>query len=84
MATYLDGMEGGKHNSDNAIASFTPKKKKIFVKDEGNFYVVKFQPDGTPADGNKMYEYGTLIEKTMTLKEVTEYCKANNYLFEIV
>lgn len=28
MATYLDGMDGGKHNSDNSIASFTPKKKK--------------------------------------------------------
>lgn len=28
MATYLDGMDGGKHNSDNSIASFTPKKPK--------------------------------------------------------
>jgi hypothetical protein len=28
MANYWDGMEGGKHNSDDAIASFTPKKKK--------------------------------------------------------
>lgn len=27
MATYLDGMDGGKHNSDDAITSFTPKKK---------------------------------------------------------
>ena len=27
MATYLDGMGGGKHNSDDAIASFTPKKE---------------------------------------------------------
>ncbi len=26
MATYLDGMEGGKHNSDDTIASFTPRK----------------------------------------------------------
>lgn len=28
MATYLDGMDGGKHNSDETEASFTPKKKK--------------------------------------------------------
>lgn len=27
MATYLDGMDGGKHNSDDTIASFTPKKE---------------------------------------------------------
>ena len=25
MATYLDGMDGGKHNSDDAIASYTAK-----------------------------------------------------------
>lgn len=28
MATYLDGMKGGKHNSDDAEASFYPKPKK--------------------------------------------------------
>lgn len=27
MATYLDGMNGGKHNSDVTIVSFTPKNK---------------------------------------------------------
>jgi hypothetical protein len=32
MANYLDGMEGGKHNSDNAIASFTPRRKPKFFK----------------------------------------------------
>lgn len=32
MANYLDGMEGGKHNSDNAIASFTPRRKPKFYK----------------------------------------------------
>jgi len=25
MATYLDGLEGGKHNSDNSEVSFSPK-----------------------------------------------------------
>jgi hypothetical protein len=28
MANYLDGLPGGKHNSDDTITSFTPKKKK--------------------------------------------------------
>ena len=32
MANYLDGMEGGKHNSDNAIASFTPRRKPKFYQ----------------------------------------------------
>lgn len=27
MANYMDGMEGGKHNSDNTEASFSSKKK---------------------------------------------------------
>lgn len=34
MANYLDGMEGGKHNSDNAIASFIPKRKPKIYKAE--------------------------------------------------
>jgi len=29
MATYLDGMDGGKHNSDNTEAVSKPKTKKI-------------------------------------------------------
>ncbi len=29
MANYLDGVEGGKHNSDNTEASFTPKPKSL-------------------------------------------------------
>lgn len=33
MATYLDGMKGGKHNSDNAEGSF--KKKKVTRKNIG-------------------------------------------------
>jgi hypothetical protein len=28
MANYLDGLPGGKHNSDDTITSVTPKKKK--------------------------------------------------------
>lgn len=33
MANYVDGMDGGKHNSDNAVASFYAKpKKRIIVK----------------------------------------------------
>lgn len=31
MATYMDGMDGGKHNSDNIIASFTPKQQDLYV-----------------------------------------------------
>jgi len=29
MATYLDGMEGGKHNSDNTETSISPKTFKV-------------------------------------------------------
>jgi hypothetical protein len=29
MASYMDGAEGGKHNSDNTEASFTPKPKNL-------------------------------------------------------
>jgi hypothetical protein len=29
MANYMDGMDGGKHNSDNIEASFTPKPKSL-------------------------------------------------------
>lgn len=31
MATYMDGMDGGKHNSDDSIASFTPKQQDLYV-----------------------------------------------------
>jgi hypothetical protein len=31
MATYMDGMDGGKHNSDDCITTFTPKKNKTNV-----------------------------------------------------
>jgi len=31
MATYMDGMDGGKHNSDDSIASFTPKQRDLYV-----------------------------------------------------
>ena len=31
MANYLDGMKGGKHNSDNCVASFKPKTKTILI-----------------------------------------------------
>jgi len=40
MANYLDGLPGGKHNSDDTITSFTPKKKKQ------RFVVIS--PDGFP------------------------------------
>ena len=35
MATYMDGMDGGKQNSDNCEARFHlhPKRKKPIVKD---------------------------------------------------
>jgi hypothetical protein len=39
MATYLDGMDGGKHNSDNAIASFKPKRKKYQVLSPDGFTI---------------------------------------------
>ena len=39
MATYLDGMDGGKHNSDNVIASFTPKRKKYQVLSPDGFTI---------------------------------------------
>jgi len=29
MANYLDGMEGGKHNSDNTEVSISPKSFKV-------------------------------------------------------
>ena len=32
MANYLDGMKGGKHNSDNCVASFKPKTKTIIIR----------------------------------------------------
>ena len=32
MATYMDGMEGGKHNSDNTEAKFTPNPKELGYK----------------------------------------------------
>ena len=32
MANYLDGMPGGKHNSDNCEANFKPKTKTIIVR----------------------------------------------------
>lgn len=31
MATYMDGMDGGKHNSDDAIASFTLRQQDLYV-----------------------------------------------------
>jgi hypothetical protein len=35
MATYLDGMEGGKHNSDNTEVSISPKSFKVSLTFEG-------------------------------------------------
>lgn len=32
MATYMDGMDGGKHNSDNTETSTTTKKKQTAVE----------------------------------------------------
>lgn len=32
MATYLDGMKGGKHNSDSTEVSFNPRTKKKVKK----------------------------------------------------
>jgi hypothetical protein len=31
MATYLDGMDGGKHNSDNIEVSITPKTYSVSI-----------------------------------------------------
>lgn len=28
MANYWDGMKGGKHNSDDCVGSFKPRKKR--------------------------------------------------------
>jgi hypothetical protein len=40
MATYMDGIEGGKHNSDDCEASFYlhPKRKKPIVKNVTNYH----------------------------------------------
>jgi len=35
MANYLDGMEGGKHNSDNTEVSISPKSFKVSLTFEG-------------------------------------------------
>ena len=38
MANYMDGAEGGKHNSDDCIASFnTRKSKKVYPTIKGTF-----------------------------------------------
>lgn len=34
MANYLDGMDGGKHNSENTEASFTPRKLSCTLSGE--------------------------------------------------
>lgn len=39
MATYMDGTDGGKHNSDNIEASFTPKKKIDLIKKSGGYFL---------------------------------------------
>ena len=39
MSNYLDGMDGGKHNSDNCEASFTPKKKIVSIKKSGGYFM---------------------------------------------
>jgi len=31
MATYLDGMDGGKHNSDNTETTITPKTFRVSI-----------------------------------------------------
>ena len=35
MSTYLDGIEGGKHNSDNAEATSTQKSFKVTLTFDG-------------------------------------------------
>jgi hypothetical protein len=35
MATYLDGMDGGKHSSDNTETSISPKTFKVSLTFDG-------------------------------------------------
>lgn len=32
MATYMDGMDGGKHNSDNSESNTSPKTQEIRIQ----------------------------------------------------
>lgn len=39
MATYMQLTDGGKYNSDNIEASFTPKKKIDLIKKSGGYFL---------------------------------------------
>jgi hypothetical protein len=53
----------------------------MYFKDEGSFWLTKVQKDGTPADPNKMYEFGTLLSLTVSSKkEAQKIAKSNGYV----
>lgn len=54
--------------------------RTMYFKDEGGYYVTKVEKDGTPADSNKLYEWGSLLPLTVTTKkEGRELAKKNGY-----
>lgn len=71
MATYLDGMKGGKHNSDNAEATFKSKPK----------YFIAVSPDNIQISGcrRKTYENAEKEIKEWTKRfERQGYYSSNN------
>ena len=43
MATYMDGMDGGKHNSDNIEVSYNPMYKQIEHPEWGTAFVRRIE-----------------------------------------
>jgi len=89
MANYLDGMEGGKHNSDNCEA--TPSKMKtkrvvfeIEVEAETNIEAAKEVQDWL-ADGTKYQFYvqdvedNTIVSVDLAEDETCMEVPADNY-----
>jgi len=55
-------------------------KRTMSFKDEGGFYTSKLTKDGNPIDGNKMYEFGSLVTVTAySKKEARELAKSKGF-----
>lgn len=79
MANYLDGMAGGKHNSDNAIAEFSTKKKSTSKRT-----LIIHNADKSTDFLKPIYKgmhNKTVVTGNVTTEQLTELIKTHDRIF---
>jgi len=77
MATYLDGMNGGKHNSDNCIGTFSTKKKVNLNKHIWEGWTVQNFIDELTLQFDMIMSNNSWQKPFKDKDELKEWCKSN-------